>query len=84
MRARSHTIYTTGRDHFGLEVLSERLLTTFLLFNVLSLVGQLHCYNGRPSHSSQPKAGIKYLLLENFTFQREKMILREIFDGNFR
>ena len=74
MRARSHTIYRARRDHFGLEVLSERLLTTFLLFNVLSLVGQLQCYNGRPSHSSQPKAGIKYLLRENLIFQREKII----------
>ena len=71
MRARSYTIYPTRREDFGLEVLSERLLTTFLLFNVLSLVGQLHCYNGRPSHSSQPKAGIKYLLLENKIFQSE-------------
>ena len=58
MKARRNTIDPTRREDFG-------LLVTVLVLTVLSLVGQIECYNGRPSHSSQPKAGIKYLLREN-------------------
>ena len=62
MWTRRNTIYRTRRDDFRLKVFSELLVTTVLLFHVLGNVGQVDCYNGRTSQSSQPKAGIKYLL----------------------